>query len=117
MNTKTATATLSIAYISGHYEVMMFRGDSQSNPVYTSTVEAAEAQAIKWWKRYGIEIHRNYKWQEPVAKEIEAMEHERRIRNQERDFARAAGWQYEPYWEDAPLADLIAEQKKYFHNE
>lgn len=50
---------------------------------------------------------------EAMQRAIGDADFERHIRNQERDFAKAAGWTGERYWEDAPLADLIAEQRKY----
>lgn len=41
------------------------------------------------------------------------IEVERRVRNRERDFAKAAGWTGEAYWLTADWHDLQAEQRKF----
>lgn len=106
---------ISIAFMMGHYEVVILRGGKFiTNTVCKYSVEDAEAQAAKWRARYGgMAIERPYLVQCEMHRHMAEMERETRVRNREREFAKAAGWTGEAYWVTAPLAELEAEQRKF----
>jgi hypothetical protein len=66
--TSTQDGIISIAYISGRYEVAMFIGDEQrGNSVPTFSVGAAYRQAEKWQARYKYSIKNETRWQKKLA--------------------------------------------------
>lgn len=77
MDTTTSTqltGIISIAYISGRYEVAMFIGNEQrGNSVPMFSVGAAYRQAEKWQSRYKYEIKNQSRWQKKLA---DAIRHE-----------------------------------------
>lgn len=47
-----------------------------------------------------------------IQRGVAPFDREKAVRNREREFARAAGWQGEAYWETADVEVLAAAQRK-----